>query len=432
MKVRSRFLLLFAAQALVAALVSVVFSFGAIAGEGARAEAEMGAGSAALGAIEKRAFDRDLPESQRLSAAVEYAESLRANVAVSRVYRSQAAIEAAVRIGAFSLLWAGAAALAFSFASRGFTRRLDELAAGFARVAGDREFRFPLVADKEFAPVYRAVDDMLDRLQEQQRVLGEAAKLEGWKEVSSFLFHQLRTPLSSIELAARNISLFADSRQYEGRAAPPLTSLPPSAGEALEACARSAASAQAECARIRALLERFKNLSGLALEAARPIDAAGLVASLGSRIAPEKARLVFSGDAAAILADRRMLEEALLNLVVNAAEACQRPPALVCFHVSKVPPFVLLELSDDNGAVDAGLFEALAKGRYSTKPEGTGLGLLFVRRVIALHGGSLELFAGEDGCFRARLKLPLAPVADSEAPRAGVGEEDSHAHPRAG
>ncbi|HUX36766.1 MAG TPA: ATP-binding protein [Rectinemataceae bacterium] len=428
MKVRSRFLFLFAAQALVAALASVIFSFGAIAGEGARAEAEIGTGAAAGGAAAARAFSRSLPEAERLAAAIDYAETLRAQLAVSRVYRSQAAIEAAVKIGAFSLLWAAAAALAFAFASHGFTRRLDELASGFARVAGDRDFRFPALADREFAPVYRAVDDMLERLQEQERILGEAAKLEGWKEVSSFLFHQLRTPLSSIELAARNIHHFSGRPRTEAGEADEPAGEEQRALTALEACGESAASALAECERIRALLERFKNLAGLALAAPLPIDTAELVAALGSRIAPERARLKFLGDRLAVLADRRMLEEALLNLVVNAAEACPRPPALVSFRVSIEAPFVLLEVGDDNGPVDRELFEGLARGRYSTKAEGTGLGLLFVRRVVALHGGSLELFAGGDGGFRARLRLPMAETAFSGAPRSGEG--DSHAHSR--
>ncbi|MEI6876632.1 MAG: ATP-binding protein [Spirochaetota bacterium] len=253
---------------------------------------------------------------------------------------------------------------------------------------------------------------MLDRLDEQERIISETSKLEGWKEVSSFLFHQLRTPLSSIELASRNVRLAA----VTGSASP-----------ALEACASSAETALAELLRIRILLERFKNLSGLALSAPAPLDPAELVASIAARIAPDRARIRFEGAGNPLLVDRRMTEEALLNLVINAAEACPEPPALVSIAASLAGDFAQLEISDANGPVDPGLFARSGRERFTTKPEGTGLGLLFVRRVVALHGGSFELFPGEDGGFRVKLRLPLAQ--DHEAERQGEEAADEDTRP---
>jgi len=409
MKIRGKFLALFAAQALAAAVVSVLFAFGAIIGEDAKAEAELGPIPREAAVSANRAMDSSLPEAERLVSALKYAEVLRAQVAAARVYRSQSAIEAAIRIGGFSLVWASLAALAFALVSRGFTRRLDELAAGAVRVSTDRSFRLPAVPGREFGPVFMAVNVMLDRLAEQESMLGEAAKLEGWKEVSSFLFHQLRTPLSSIELASRNVSLVAGREKRDPSGSSP-------EARALAACAASAESALAECTRVRALLDRFKSLSGLALAAPEPVDPAELASGLASRIAPHRARVVFSGERAPMFVDRRMVEEAVLNLVVNASEACAQLPALVRIESSHRADFAFLEISDDNGPVDPGLFERSGRQRFSTKPEGTGLGLLFVRRVAAMHGGGFEVFAGADGGFRARLILPLAADSGERGP----------------
>jgi len=164
MKIRGKFLALFAAQALAAAVVSVLFAFGAIIGEDAKAEAELGPIPREAAVSANRAMDSSLPEAERLVSALKYAEVLRAQVAAARVYRSQSAIEAAIRIGGFSLVWASLAALAFALVSRGFTRRLDELAAGAVRVSTDRSFRLPAVPGREFGPVFMAVNVMLDRL----------------------------------------------------------------------------------------------------------------------------------------------------------------------------------------------------------------------------------------------------------------------------
>jgi len=416
MKTRQRFLVFFAAQALAAAVAAALFAFQAIASENARAEAELEprsgtaesaqpgigpAGEAPESGASASLGEPKLPDAnERLTAALREADALRAEMASARLFRSQAAIEAAARIGTFSVAWAAAAALAFALVSKAFTRRLDELSAGAFRAAGERSFRFPGISDREFGPVFEAFNTMLDRLAEQEIRLEEAARLEGWKEVSSFLFHQLRNPISSLELASRNVSLAAD------RAGAGLMT----SEAALAACASSSASSRLECERVRALLDRFKGMAGLRMGTAAPVDLAELIESLRARVRPDRATLAFSGDSGPIPGDSRMIEEALLNLAANAAEACGKPPALVRFESTRERDSLVVEVEDDNGPIDPKILERIGRERFSTKAEGTGLGLLFVRRVAALHGGGFELYLTRDGGFGARLRFPLDPA----------------------
>ncbi len=387
----------FAAQAIVAALASLVFAFGAIVTEGTRADRELGpSGSPGQDSPAIRARDAGLPEGERLAAALEDAGRLRADAAATRMFRSQAAIEAAIRIGTFSLAWAILAAFVFAIASRAFTRNLDALAEGALRAGSDRSFRFPPLRDREFAQVAGTFNDMLALISAQEIRLAEASRLEGWSEVASFLFHQLKTPLSSIELAAHNVSL-AVGRTREG-------TLDEVSARELESS--SALAAIAECRRIRSLLDRFKDLAGLALGPALPVQMEDLVYAIRCRIMPDSASIDFAGMCPPIAGDRRMLEEALLNLVVNALEACAVPPAHVSIRGKAEGTWVVIDISDENGPIDPLLIARAGKERFSTKREGTGLGLLFVRRVAALHGGSFEAFAAPDGGFVARLRLP--------------------------
>lgn len=410
MKTRGRFLLLFALLALLTALASAVFAYRAIGGAEARAEEEYGPGPG----LSARALDRSLPEAERLGAALADAQALRARAAALRLGRAQAALEAAVSIGVFSLLWAGVAALLFGLGSRALTRRLDLLAEGAREARRHRDFRFRPSADREFGPVFATFNETFDRLAEQEERLAEAARLDGWREVSSFLFHQLKTPLSSIELGLRNLELGAAAALAQASAE--AAEGPPHEGKggvaasvpvALEELRGRAASAAEECLRIRILLERFRSLAGLSLAPFEGLCPSELVAALRSRFPSDRARVLLEGSDEGFPADRRMVEEAFLNLLVNAAEACPLPPALLRIETGREPGLLVFRVSDGNGAVDPRLFEFAGKGRHSTKAEGTGLGLLFVRRVLALHGGSFSCFPGEDGGFCLRLAFPL-------------------------
>ncbi len=396
MRLRGRFVALFAAMTAVAGLSSVVVAYRAVGGEYLRAESAPA--SPAARAAEARARDSSLDAAARAHAALAALDALKAQEAASRLYRSQALVEAARRIGVFAALWTGAAAALFALAARPLTRRLAELAAGAARASSDRSFRFPPSRDREFGPVFSAFDAMLDTIAEQEARLEEAARLEGWREVSSFLFHQLRSPLAALDLASRNVEL-AVAKAASGGLGP---------GEALAACASSAASARVEAARSKALLERFKAMAGLALGPAEELRPSALAAACAARLEPSRAVLSFEGEDAPLRGDRRMLEEALMNLVANSAEACPAPPARVSLRARREGGALLLELSDANGPVDPGLPARLGRERFSTKPEGTGLGTLFARRVAALHGGSFAASLGADGGLVATLRLPAA------------------------
>ncbi|OHE62556.1 MAG: hypothetical protein A2413_01985 [Treponema sp. RIFOXYC1_FULL_61_9] len=405
MKLRTRFILLFASQALIVALASVAFTYRSMGTEYARAESESGFSSARADEAARATRDGALGEEERLRIAVHALDELRAAEAAGRLYRSQAAVESIAAIGVFSLIAAFVSASFFSLAARPLSRRLDDLVSLSARAGADRSFRFPPLADKEFGPVHLAFDKLLDTIIEQEKRLAEASRLEGWKEVSSFLFHQLRAPLSVLELSARNAKT-AIGRIPEG-------ALP--AEEALRLCSDGAEAAEAECLRIRALLDRFKELSGLVLVPAERTDPRELVRSCAARLIPGKANISFPVDAGFdLIVDRRLMEEAIMNIVMNSIEACAAPPASIRFETTRSVRGLELTVRDGNGPVDPSLIARLGRERFSTKREGTGLGLLFVRRALVLHEGIFEILPPGDGGFGVRLVLPPARLIPRE------------------
>lgn len=395
MRVRTRFIVLFAVQSIVAAAVSIVFAYRAMGTEYVRVESEYKIPELQLGP----ALDASLSDRERLAAALKALGSLRASSAASRMLRSQAMVETVVKIGMFMVFETCVAALLFAFFSMPLTTILVRLSTGARLVAADRSFRFGAVQDREFLPVFKAFDDMLDTIRSQELRLGEAARLEGWKEVSSFLFHQIRSPLAGMEMAAHNMELAAQRAASGGM----------TEAEALSQCSSSSLSALRESARIRALLDRFRNLSGLSMGALEELLITDIFDSIQAGFPPGKVIFGIEGETASILGDRRMLEEAFMNIVQNSVEACPAEQACIYLVIRKSEGFAILEFSDTNGMVDPLLIDKAGIERFSTKKQGTGLGLLFVRRVAALHSGRFEAFIAGAGGFGIRLALPLFP-----------------------
>jgi len=107
------------------------------------------------------------------------------------------------------------------------------------------------------------------------------------------------------------------------------------------------------------------------------------------------------------MADESQVEQAIINLVKNAVEATPDPAAAavrVSWRTSRGAVEVWIE---DNGA---GIEESgnLFVPFFTTKPEGSGIGLVLCQQIAENHGGSLALYNRDDrsGCI-AILRLPL-------------------------
>lgn len=105
--------------------------------------------------------------------------------------------------------------------------------------------------------------------------------------------------------------------------------------------------------------------------------------------------------------DVAQLEQALLNLLKNAHESGTTPDG-VSVRLTRLPGWLRIEVMDrGTGMNDAVLQNALVPF-YSTKRNGTGLGLALTREIIEAHGGRLSLHNREGGGLCVSIQLPEA------------------------
>jgi two-component system NtrC family sensor kinase len=119
-------------------------------------------------------------------------------------------------------------------------------------------------------------------------------------------------------------------------------------------------------------------------------------------------RRAFPTPLPAIHGDLRLLEHALVNLLLNACEACQAG-GVVDLLVSTRDGHLVFTVVDDGIGISPRDIDQAMEPLFTTKGEGTGLGLTIVREVVASHRGTLSLTrAAPRGGTRAELALPIA------------------------
>jgi signal transduction histidine kinase len=125
---------------------------------------------------------------------------------------------------------------------------------------------------------------------------------------------------------------------------------------------------------------------------------------LSARAREARVRLVSRGHAI-VDADPRRLTDALLNLVANAIEATP-PGGEVVVHVRACTHEAEIVIRDTGRGMPAEILRHLGTPFFTTREDGTGLGVVLAREVIALHGGALHYESEPGKGTTARVTLP--------------------------
>jgi two-component system, cell cycle sensor histidine kinase DivJ len=120
-----------------------------------------------------------------------------------------------------------------------------------------------------------------------------------------------------------------------------------------------------------------------------------------------------------IVADRRSLNQIMLNLMSNAIKFSNRGGKVVVSARVEGPIFVVT-VEDNGGGIGAQDLPRIgdpffqARSSYDRRHDGTGLGLSIVKGLLALHGGELAIASrlGEGTCVTFRLPVDGAPASD--------------------
>jgi two-component system nitrogen regulation sensor histidine kinase NtrY len=215
-------------------------------------------------------------------------------------------------------------------------------------------------------------------------------RVAAWRDVARRLAHEIKNPLTPIQLCAERMR-----RQFSTAPAP--------ARALVEECTSTIVG---EVESLKALVDEFAQFARMPAPRAAPAD---LNAALGETLAlynglfrQIRIEQRFGPALPPVRVDLEQMRRVVINLVDNAVEALGgsaaglrpngEPPAIVVETRHDAGNGVARILVSDNGpGIPAADRDKLFMPYYSTKRRGSGLGLAIVRRIIAEHGGSIEV-----------------------------------------
>jgi signal transduction histidine kinase len=166
-------------------------------------------------------------------------------------------------------------------------------------------------------------------------------------------------------------------------------------------------------------VSRRPTIEPLPLDVVRLVDETAQFVSLSSRATGVRLRTHTGVAKAWILGDAERLRQALLNLVLNAMQAMGDGGVLTLgTHVAA--RHVVITVRDTGRGMDAQTLARATETFFTTRPNGTGLGLAVVREVAEAHRARFTLSSRPGRGTRACLTIPLAAEEAHEMPEAEV------------
>lgn len=270
--------------------------------------------------------------------------------------------------------------------------RMERMISGIRN--SDFSFHFPEKGSKdELNRLSREMDEALQVFRNRaHNSFMDEAETQAWQKLISVLTHEIMNSIAPI------ISLSETLSERE-------TASKPSADEyrlmkqAMETIHRRGKG-------LLTFVENYRKLTRIPEPTLQPIRLEPLFNSLQQLVASDGIRFSYSiyPENLILTADRNMLEQALINLIKNAHEAClnsQHPKIEI--KAAQIGSEIHISITDNGSGISPEAIDKIFIPFYSTKNTGSGIGLSISRQIMIRHKGRISVKSDEKGsCFTLR------------------------------
>jgi two-component system, NtrC family, nitrogen regulation sensor histidine kinase NtrY len=224
------------------------------------------------------------------------------------------------------------------------------------------------------------IDDLTDLLRAQ--------KAAAWQEVAQRIAHEIKNPLTPIQLSAQRLLRYLDKSGAANG----------DRSEFEKLTAECAGLIEREVSTLGALVDAFSQFARFPAARLAPADLNTIVSDameqFQGRLEGIDVRVELASALPAVKADHDLLRRVVANLVDNAAEAMEGSKIRqlrVATRMDSHSDWVEIEIADSGQGISPEDKERLFLPHFSTKDRGTGLGLAIASRIISEHHGTIRV-----------------------------------------
>jgi PAS domain S-box-containing protein len=229
--------------------------------------------------------------------------------------------------------------------------------------------------------------------------LAQAQRDAAWGEVARRLAHEIKNPLTPIQLSAERLQqkLFLKLPQNDA-----------------DMLTRATGTIVSQVTALKGMVDDFSQYARARRMSAEAVSLNDLVRevlvlyeSMGVPIEPRLAE-----NLPTVPADAALLRQVLHNLIQNAIDAlagAERPHIVVTSELSGES--ILLTVSDNGSGIAENVIERIFEPYVTTKPKGTGLGLAIVKKIVDEHHGRIHVENVKPHGANVSILLPLREAA---------------------
>jgi nitrogen fixation/metabolism regulation signal transduction histidine kinase len=221
-----------------------------------------------------------------------------------------------------------------------------------------------------------------------------AQRSAAWGEVARRLAHEIKNPLTPIQLSAERLQFKLAGKLMNGDK---------------DMLARGTQTIINQVQAMKRMVDDFRDYARLPAPEVAALDLNALISEVLGLYESSSAAIEasFAGELPEVLGDSTQLRQIIHNLLRNSEDALEGRHGIIKVVTERAGRHARLLISDNGPGFPVELLPRIFEPYVTTKARGTGLGLPIVRKIVDEHQGTIEISNAPEGGARIDIRLPL-------------------------